>query len=245
MMKIGLLGFGAMGKAIKTIAEDRGIEISEIYDIDNPLTNESICNFDVALDFSTPSAVVDNARLLCSKRKNFVIGATGWYEHFCEVRGLVLESGTGAVFGTNFSIGMNIFSRIVATASELINGLDDYDVFMHEIHHKRKKDSPSGTALSLANIILSRVDSKKSILTNTPEGCIDSSALHVSSTRGGEVFGTHSVYIDSLADTIELVHRAKNRMGLASGAVSSAQWIAGKSGFYNFEEIVGDILNSK
>ena len=226
--KIALIGYGSMGKEIERLTGLNGVSVTNIFDVNNPLTLSSPSNFDVAIDFSTPKTVVENVRILTMLKKDVVIGTTGWNNEFDEISQLVVKNKIGLIYGSNYSIGMQMFIRIVRQASMLLNSVEDYDVFLHEIHHKSKIDSPSGTALTLANIVLDEVDRKKAINSETLHGKSVESELHISSVRGGEVTGTHTVYIDSLADTIELTHRAKNREGFALGALEAAGWIWNK-----------------
>jgi 4-hydroxy-tetrahydrodipicolinate reductase len=132
---------------------------------------------------------------------------------------------------------------VIDFASKQINSLDDYDIFINEIHHHRKKDSPSGTALTLAETIIGNINEKNRIITDKIDHEIEKNQLHVSSTRGGEVTGIHTVYIDSFADTIELTHRAKNRSGFAAGALQAAIWLGDKKGIFNFADIINEILD--
>ncbi len=246
-MEIAVAGYGAMGREVVHQARLQGIGVAAVWEIADiegatgTLAEEKDFAFDVALDFSWPGAVVDNCRLLAAQKKNIVIGATGWYDRLDEVRRIAEEYGTGIIYGSNFSIGMQMLFRITRYASKLMNRIPGYDIMIHEMHHARKQDSPSGTALTMANIILEEVEAKKAMLGETSHGRIAPEQLHVSSTRGGEITGLHTVFIDSFADTIELTHRAKNRSGLALGALEAAKWIDGKKGFFNFEEMLKNI----
>lgn len=240
--RIALIGNGSMGKEISRIAAERGFTITRIFDESSPLDASSPTDFDVAIDFSTPNAVLSNIQAICALRKNVVIGTTGWLEHLPAIKQLVEKHSIGVVYGSNFSIGMQMFFRIVRQAARLVNSAPEYDIFMQEIHHKRKLDSPSGTALSLGDIVLKEVDWKSSIYTETSHGKISPDDFHISSVRGGEVTGTHSIMIDSSADTIELTHRAKNRSGFASGALVAAEWIWKRQGVYDFTEQFENIV---
>ncbi|MBI3258084.1 MAG: 4-hydroxy-tetrahydrodipicolinate reductase [Ignavibacteriae bacterium] len=240
--RIALIGYGSMGKEIERIAHKKGITISNIFDIDNPLSLSSPDNFDVAIDFSTPASIIENVRLVSKLQKDIVIGTTGWNDQFQEVVQHIENNSVGAIYGSNYSIGMQMFFRVVRQASMLINTVDEYDIFLHEIHHKRKIDSPSGTALSLADIILEEIERKQIIVSETLHSKINENELHISSVRGGEITGTHTVYVDSQADTIELTHRAKNRGGFALGALEAAGWIWKKKGVYDFTSVFTEIL---
>jgi 4-hydroxy-tetrahydrodipicolinate reductase len=239
--KIALIGYGTMGKEIQKVALSQNIEITNIFDEFSLPDFKHNYEFDVAIDFSVPPAVLGNAKLIAESGKNLVIGTTGWYKDTDLIREFAVKNNTGIVWGSNFSVGMQVFFKMVEYGANLINQTDNYDTFIHEMHHKRKQDSPSGTALSLGEIITSILNSKKEILTETVHGEIQKDHLHISSSRGGEVPGTHTVYFDSLADTIELTHRARSRSGFAEGAMTAAKLINGKKGFFSFEELLNDI----
>lgn len=224
-----------MGKEIEKAANEQDISITNIFEIDNKLSLTENYDFDVAIDFSFPSSVLENVEKLAKLKKNIVLGTTGWNEHFELIKNIVEREEIGLVYSSNFSLGMQIFKQITKKAAELVNNFDDYDIFLQEIHHKRKKDSPSGTALNLADIIIEKVIRKEKIQKDTLARSIQSDELHVSSLRGGEITGTHTIFIDSSADTIELTHRAKNRSGFAKGAIYAAKWIYGKKGMFDFE----------
>lgn len=238
-LKIAIIGYGTMGHEIEKLARKAEIEITEIFDIDNPIKADGKYGFDVAIDFSFPAAAPENIKVVASLGKNIVVGTTGWYEHLPEVIDIVKKAGIGCVYSSNYSLGMNIFRKIVAQAAQMIDKVPDYDIIVSEIHHNRKKDFPSGTALTLANVIIENVARKTEILTQLNQGeAVQPQQLEVSSARVGDVAGVHSVIIDSGADTIELTHRAKNRSGLAAGAIIAAERIFGKQGIYDFEELL-------
>lgn len=242
MIKTALIGYGSMGKEIEALAKDSELKITEIFDENQPLTEKSNFNFDVAIEFSTPNTVLSNIEILAKKRKNIVLGTTGWYDKMDYVKDITEKFGIGLVWGSNFSIGMQMYLQIIDKAARLVNNFDEYDVMAHEMHHKRKMDSPSGTAETLAEILLREINRKQSIQTETAHSQIKPEELHITSTRGGEIFGTHTVYLDSLADTIEITHRARNRKGFALGAIKAAKYIYNKKGFYNFTKIFNTIL---
>ena len=239
--KIALVGYGAMGRVIEKLAKDKGYVITDIFDHDNPIDPNADYDFDVAIDFTYPDTVIENIKMLSAKGKAVVVGTTGWYDRIDEMSDLVTKNKTGLVWGSNFSVGVQMYFKIVKYASKLVNFLDSYDVMVHELHHKRKKDSPSGTAEIMARIITSNVDRKTGVEYNAINGEVDNSKLHVSSTRGGEITGTHTMYIDSHADSIEITHNAKNRTGFALGSLLAANWVHNKTGFYSFGEILTDI----
>lgn len=239
MIKTAIVGYGQMGKEIEQLAKNK-LEICSIFDIDRPIDPQKKYDFTTAVEFTNPAVVFDNIKLLASMGKNIVCGTTGWESRTEEVKEIVEKAGIGFVYASNFSIGMRMFFKLTEYAAELFNEYQDYDVMLHEFHHKRKKDSPSGTALSLADILIKNIERKKTILPDKSESVIDASMLHVTSTRGGEIPGTHTIYFDSLADTIELTHRARNRNGLALGAIKAVELLEGRKGFFEFSELLFD-----
>ena len=231
-MKVALLGYGKMGKLIEEIALREGWEVDPKLDIhNNPsaggITAESMAGVNVAIDFSQPDCVVQNIEAAARLGINLVIGTTGWLAARSRVERLILESGIGLVYASNFSVGMNLFFEIVSRAAQVVSKAPQYDPFLAEAHHAAKKDAPSGTALSLLELMRPYL--------HKPEPSI-------ASTRAGHIPGNHVVGFDSEADTIILEHRARNRQGFAEGAVLAARWIAGKKGFYDFRDIFREIL---
>jgi 4-hydroxy-tetrahydrodipicolinate reductase len=234
-MKIALIGFGKMGREIDALAREQGETIAKVFEIDSPVTPADLTDVDVCIDFSTLGAVLSNIRCAAEARRDIVVGTTGWDKHLGEVRNLFKES--GLLYSSNFSLGMNIFFRIAASAAELMRNSAEYDPYIEEIHHRQKADSPSGTALSLGRILLERIDRKKGILSHPPEGKIAPDQLHIASIRAGTVTGTHIVAFDSEADLIELRHTAKNRRGFALGALTAARWLRGRKGVYTMDDV--------
>ena len=173
--------------------------------------------------------------------KDIVVGTTGWYDKLEDVKKLVKKNNVGLLYCPNFSLGVNLFYQIINTASHIFNKFDDYDMMISEIHHKNKVDSPSGTALSLAQLIVQNVKRKKEILKDTSKEKIKPEQLHVTSTRVGSVIGQHSVMFDSDADSIEITHTAKNRRGFALGALLAAEWIIGKKGVYTMKDVMSSL----
>lgn len=238
--KIAIVGYGTMGKEIEAVAKEKGIIITDIFDIDYPIDINKKYKFDVAIDFSNPDAVFPNVRTLIKMGKNIVLGTTGWEKDFNLIKREIENSNIGLIFASNYSIGVQLFNKLVEHSCKLLNRIDGYDIMLFEAHHKRKKDSPSGTALKLAETILRNFKTKDNYTNEPIQGKIPSNILHISSIRGGEIIGNHTVLIDSLQDSIELTHRAKNRRGFALGAIYASQWIFKKKGFYE----INDMLNS-
>ncbi|MGI8544847.1 MAG: 4-hydroxy-tetrahydrodipicolinate reductase [Aridibacter sp.] len=232
-MKIALIGYGAMGKLIETLAENKEYEIIEI--IDEADVNlsvkelaEKLKSADVAIDFSIAEAVRKNVEACCLADISLVEGATGWNSELEEIKQFVNENNGSFVFGANFSIGVNLFYRVVDYASELFAKFEDYEVFIEEQHHSRKVDAPSGTALKLKSIVAEHIEKDFS----------------VAATRAGNIPGTHRVGFDGNADQILLEHFARSREGFASGAILAAEWVVGKKGFWEFTEVMDEIINT-
>ncbi|MEO5929969.1 MAG: 4-hydroxy-tetrahydrodipicolinate reductase [Candidatus Kapaibacterium sp.] len=237
-IRVALAGYGQMGKEIERCAPERNAVIVERFTSTTGIRPESGDDFDVAIEFTRPDAAVANITALIKMGTPVVVGTTGWLEHLPEIERLVSERNGRLIHASNFSIGVNIFLKIVAEAGRLMNDQAMYDAAVHEIHHIRKADSPSGTALSIASVLLRELDGKSHILAETSHGKIAPDALHLTSQRLGATVGTHTVLFDSEADTIELTHRAKNRSGFALGALLAARWIIDQpSGIYRFEDI--------
>jgi 4-hydroxy-tetrahydrodipicolinate reductase len=227
-----------MGKEIESLAIEKKIQITNIFDIDTPLSIDAQYDFDVAIDFSVADSVLSNVKILSQLKKNIVIGTTAWYGDVKQIEQICVTQKIGCIWSSNFSIGMQIFFRTLEKTAKLVNNFDLYDVFISDIHHKNKLDSPSGTAKQLAKIIVDNTDNKNTILTEAINRKILSNELHISSLRGGSICGTHTVFFDSEADTVELTHRAKSRRGFAEGALLAANWINNKIGFYHFDDIL-------
>ena len=242
-MNLALIGYGKMGKEVEAVAKEKGVTVVKIFTLENNtgglgLTKDSLKGVDVCIDFSWPQNVLDNIEAVAECGKSIVVGTTGWYDKLDQVRKLVKEKKMGFLYASNFSLGVNIFSQIVMDASHLFERYSEYDVSISEVHHKGKADSPSGTALSLGSIVLQTLRRKSELLTTALHGEIKPHQLHVTSTRVGCVTGQHTVMFDSESDTIELVHRAKNRRGFALGAVVAAEWLKGKKGFYTMRDVI-------
>ena len=213
---------------IEGIAKQRGHTVVARFDIDNNidgagLTTESLANADAAIEFTMPDTAITNIRRLVALNVPTVVGTTGWLAHLDEVKQLVAARNAALVYGSNYSIGMNLFFKLAHDAAALFARYAEYDPFLFEAHHKFKKDAPSGTALSIAQQV------RASYGERTP----DFSVL-----RAGHIPGTHEVGFDSEADTVTLTHVARSRAGFATGAVLAAELIQNKKGFYEFPELL-------
>ena len=247
-MNITLIGYGKMGQLIHQLCQERDMPVLATIDPNNKeaqfkeITDESLKDCDVAIDFSLPAAVLSNIRAVSEKGVNMVVGTTGWQNDLAEAKKIVEANGTGLIWASNFSIGANAFFQIVRQTAAIFDKFPEYDIFAHEFHHKRKVDSPSGTAQTIGEILVDEIDRKKKVVTDKLDRKIEDDEIHLSSTRGGAVPGTHAVYFDSEADTIELKHTARSRSGFAVGAVTAARWVVGKKGIFTIEDILRDLI---
>ena len=249
MAGITLFGYGRMGKEVERFAPTTGSTIVAIYDPKSeeygvfPST-ESWEKTDVIVEFTSPASVLQSVTLAAGEKKPIVIGTTGWYDHYDEVKAVVDTSGIGLLYAQNFSVGVQLFLRIVREAAIMINAYDEYDISMHERHHKHKADAPSGTAYRIAEEILRVHPRKKTIYIDNPDKKPVETELYVSAERVGNVTGTHSVLIDGVCDSIELTHTARNREGFALGALRAAEWLKGKTGIFTIEDMIDDTLTA-
>jgi 4-hydroxy-tetrahydrodipicolinate reductase len=234
-MNIAIIGYGRMGHQIEKVAQNAGDTIVGVFDIDTPASVDSIKGADVCIDFSVPDSVLDNMKMAAEARVDIVVGATGWYDQLDEVRTWFTDS--AMVYAQNFSIGVNVFYRIIRRAAELMDPLSQYDVYVEEQHHNKKVDSPSGTALRLGEILLAGIDRKTGTVQGSPDGPISQEALQISSVRAGSIAGVHTVGFDSEEDFIELKHVARNRTGFALGALAAARWVRGRKGVFTMDDV--------
>jgi 4-hydroxy-tetrahydrodipicolinate reductase len=230
--RLALVGYGKMGRLLEQLAPDHGFEVALRLDgASNPggagLTAESVRGVEVAVDFSVPAAVPENVERLAALGIPMVVGTTGWGEHLPRVREAVERHGGALVYGANFSVGVQVFYRLAEAAARLLADEEPYDVWLYEIHHKKKKDAPSGTLLEIRR---------------TMERAGWRRPLDVASNRAGAIPGTHQIGFDSEADTITLEHRARSRAGFAHGALRAARWVLGRKGLHEFREIWEQII---
>ncbi len=229
---LAIVGYGKMGRMIEQMAPDYGFEVRAKFDSRNNdrgegLNRESLHGVEVAVEFSSPASAPDNLRRLAAMGVNTVAGTTGWTEQLPAIREAVQASGTGLVWGPNFSVGVNIFVQVVAHAAALLSKQAEYEAWGWEIHHSAKKDSPSGTLRKLAEQIRSAGYAR---------------TLTLSANRAGSHPGTHEIGFDSAGDTITLRHTARSREGFARGALQAARWVMGKKGVSEFREILGELM---
>lgn len=224
-LKIGLIGYGKMGKAVEASAIIRHHEI-----VEPPFA-------DCLIDFTAPSAVLSNLEKYAPLKKNIIMGTTGWYDKLPTVEKIVKEENIGFLYSPNFSLGVNLFLKIVEEAAALFDQYPDYDVAGFELHHNEKRDAPSGTAQQIAKKIADKIKRKKKICYDKIDREIKEDELHFSSLRIGTFPGTHTVLFDSPVDRITLTHEAKGREGLALGALLAAEWLHGKKGIFTMEDM--------
>ena len=235
-MKIALLGYGKMGKEIEAIALQRHHTIVLKVDETNSasITKADLQQADVAIEFSTPHTVISNIKKCLDAQLPIVIGTTGWYDLFKDIENECQQKNGTIFHSTNFSLGVNIFMKVNSYLAALMNKYTNYDVSMEEIHHIHKLDKPSGTAITLANQVLDKIERKKnwSITDTKPE------TLFIKDVREGEVPGTHIIKYTSAVDDIEIMHKAHSRQGFALGAIIAAEYICDKKGIFTMENLM-------
>lgn len=242
-MNIALIGYGNMGHEVESISHQRGHTIVARFSSSFPFPPSppdffTHSNIDCCIDFSHPLQVRSHIATCVEAGIPIVEGTTGWQDQKKEIVEFVRQKNGSLVYGNNFSVGAQIFFRIVRRAARLMNAFPNYDVGVHEIHHSKKKDAPSGTALTLGNVLLSHMDRKEILKHGINGSPIKPNEINISSARIGKVFGTHSVLFHSDTDEIELTHRAHSRAGFALGAVIAAELIQEFHGVYSFDQLV-------
>lgn len=229
-MNIALIGYGKMGQMIERAALDRGHSIVARM-TSNRWDADGLLNADICFEFTCPECVLENIEKIAALKKDVVIGTTGWQDSIESVRSAVQEHQIGALYSSNFSIGVNLLLEILAHASKTIAPFEEYDVAGIDLHHNSKKDSPSGTSLEIARTIQENM------------GRIDK--VPFSSIRCGSIIGTHTVLFDSPSDTISITHEARDRKGFAQGAIQAAEWLKGRKGLYTFADCMREIINGQ
>ncbi|MFK5880030.1 MAG: 4-hydroxy-tetrahydrodipicolinate reductase [Flavobacteriaceae bacterium] len=232
-MKIALLGYGRMGKAIEKIATDRGHKIVIKVDVDTK--DYDITLADIAIDFSVPTSAFNNITDCFKNGVPVVSGTTGWLDKYNDAISICKENNGGFISATNFSLGVNVFFELNKQLAKMMANLKEYDITMEEIHHTNKLDAPSGTAITLAEGIINNSDKKNWELDVTKS----ENSIPIVSKRIPNIPGTHSVKYDSQIDTIEIKHTAHNRDGFALGAVIAAEWLVDKRGIFTMKDVLG------
>ncbi len=231
-MKIALLGYGKMGKVIERIALERGHEIVLKKDQDTPF--DGLKNADVAIDFSVPDSAVANISECLNNGIPVISGTTGWLTNYPKMVQLCEEKNGSFIYGSNFSLGVNVFFELNEYLAKMMANLKQYNVSMEEIHHTQKLDAPSGTAITLAEGVIKNTNYANWTL-ETPI----SNEIHIDAKRIENIPGTHSIFYDSEVDQIEIKHTAHSREGFALGAVIAAEWLIGKKGVFTMKNVLG------
>ena len=234
-MNIGLIGYGKMGKEIEAIATSRGHHIGLKLDVSNTIDGADLSDLDVAIDFSVPNSAVNNIKACLDVKLPIIVGTTGWMADFEEVKELCIKNGGALFYASNFSLGVNIMFNANEKLARLMNPHSSYNVNIEETHHTEKIDSPSGTAITLAEGLINNLDRKSKWENNPTE---DDETISIISNREGNVPGTHNVTYDSSVDRIEIKHTAKGRAGFAIGAVVAAEWLPGKRGVFTMADLL-------
>jgi 4-hydroxy-tetrahydrodipicolinate reductase len=237
-MKLALLGYGKMGKEIEKVALERKHEIILIIDLNNQheLTKKNLFKADVAIDFSTPDSAVNNILACFEAGIPIVCGTTGWNNDLDRISGICVEKKQSLFHTSNFSLGVNILFAVNEFLAGIMNKFSQYDVSIEETHHTQKLDAPSGTAITIANQIISRIDRKSHWELQEGGG---QEALKIVALREGDVKGTHEIRYDSEVDYLTIKHFAKSRKGLAYGAILAAEYIKGKEGVFTMRDLLG------
>jgi len=269
-MKIAIIGYGKMGKMVEQTAISQGHTITAIVD---PLVKEAglsaqsgaqsgaqsaaqyreitgdLGGAEAAIEFTQPATALANIKALAQRKIPSVIGTTGWYDKLGEARQAVESAGASLVWAANFSLGVNIFYRVAWYAAQLADSFPEYDVGGFESHHNKKLDSPSGTAKTLVEGVLTRIKRKNKAVWETLDRRPELNELHFPSLRIGSIPGTHSLVFDSPSDSIEITHTARSREGFASGAIRAASWLVNgetgiRKGFFSIDDMLKDVLGS-
>ncbi len=241
-MRIAYIGQGKMGQSVQSQGLARGHETLFEKTEDNNFDLDLMQKSDLIIECTVPSVVLENIKFCCDHKLDCLVVTTGWYDEIESVKSWVQTSGIRFMYSSNYSIGVNVYCKILESAAQLINRAEEYDIWGHEIHHHNKVDSPSGTAKTMTDILLENIDRKTTVVEDRLERKIEPHEFHFSSTRGGAANFKHVVGFDSEADTIEITHNARNRNGYALGTIKCGEWLAMQPpGFYTMD----DYLNSQ
>jgi 4-hydroxy-tetrahydrodipicolinate reductase len=232
-MKIALLGYGRMGKTIEQIALQRGHKI--VLKVDENTNSYDITLADIAIDFSIPTVAFNNISNCLKNNVPVVSGTTGWLDKFEEAKTLCNQNNGGFIYASNYSLGVNIFFELNEQLAKMMSKLENYKISMEEIHHTKKLDAPSGTAITLAEGVIKHSYKKNWALNVTT----NENEIPIVAKRIDDVPGTHTVDYSSEIDTIEIKHTAHNRNGFALGAVIASEWLVGKKGVYTMKDVLG------
>lgn len=248
-MRVALVGYGRMGRAVEAEARVAGHTVVARFDpnetsADAPTLADALAEADVAVDFSVAEQVVATAGAAAEAGVDLVVGTTGWGPDTLEELVSASER-IGIVHAPNFSVGVHVFLRLAREAGRLVDAVGGYDVHVHEVHHRHKRDHPSGTARHLADLLVDVLSGKRLWRPGPPDEVADPETLYVTSVRSGEVPGIHVVGIEGSHDRIELRHEARGREGFARGAVRAAEWVRGRPGLFTFDQVMDDLLAAR
>lgn len=237
-LRLALIGYGKMGKAIEEIALQRGHEIVLKIDLDNAadMNGENLKKADVAIEFTNPHVAADNILKCLRAGTPVVSGSTGWLERWTEVLSACENTNGSLLYASNFSVGVNLFFELNKKLASLMSGRNEYEVSIEEIHHTQKKDAPSGTAITLAEQILEAAPGKKRWVNSESDKPED---LIITSKRIDPAPGTHTVTYNSAVDDISIMHTAHTRQGFAFGAILAAEYLSDKKGIHNMKDVLG------
>lgn len=246
-MKIAIIGYGKMGRLIEEVAQNRGLEIGCIIDQGDEakFASDEFKSCVVAIEFSTPSSAVENILACFAAKVPVVVGTTGWQDSLPEIQTMCQNGAGTLLYASNFSIGMNIFMALNRYVTKIMNGFESYDPSLLEVHHVHKLDHPSGTAVTLANQLVAISSRIKRWIEKGIGEKPEKGFLPVYHRREGEVPGIHTITWESDCDSIIMTHDAKNRLGFARGAVSAAQWLAGRKGFFSIGDFLSDVTKTE
>jgi 4-hydroxy-tetrahydrodipicolinate reductase len=246
-IRLALVGYGKMGREIHQRIRNNGYPEPIIVDPslgDVSATLDEAATAEVVIEFTRPDAVAQNLLALAPRGVPIVCGTTGWQYEEGRIRKEVMKHGGALLHAANFSIGVYMLSRLTALAASMADAFQQYDIALHEVHHRGKMDAPSGTALQLAGIIMQHCSRKTIVVDTAPKRALRDEELHVSSMRTGLVTGRHELLLDSDVDALRIIHEAKHRGGFAEGALMAARWIRDKRGIFTLEEMLNDIVAS-
>lgn len=234
-MRVAIIGYGKMGKAIEKILLTAGHQVHQSFNSTTPVTSDALKGADVAIEFSEPGTAVANIKACFDARVPVVVGTTGWYEQLDEIKALQKQQNGGLFIASNFSIGVHIFQQTNRFLAKLMNQFNEYVPSIHEIHHLQKLDAPSGTAITTAEVMLNELNDFT--IWSNDKNTTDSELI-ISSARLPNVKGTHEIRYTSEIDTIELRHEAHSRKGFAMGAIKAAEWMLTKKGLFSMDDML-------
>lgn len=235
-INFGFIGNGGISKAIQMHSLDRNHSVQAVHNRDESWEFD---DSDVIIECTSPESFLEHFEDLCALQKDIVIVTTGWYEQMDRVRNIVIDADIRVMWSSNFSIGVQLYFKMIQAAAKMINNYEDYDIWATELHHKKKVDAPSGTAKVLGDILIENIDRKSNIIEETLHRSIEEDEIHFSSTRGGVVNFAHTIGFDSAEDVIEIKHTARNRNGYALGVIKAAEWLRKQApGFYGMDDFM-------